>query len=548
MLSGYSLAPNGSRVETPASITQRTSALVPAAATLNRELVREIAAAGYATPISGGSSPAGLGYTFGDSWSRTQRGVMEFSMPVGQVANINMSLRYAAENLFMAKGLKLRTMFTCTGLQNQSSDDTANGFFDSVTDTLGLHQLYRWASWMYDAAGIVPIIMTPPGKPLTYLQIMDPRMVHTQTDFGKTKMWLIPDQRMKDAYANRNSTTNLGSKAYWDAMPSHWRSQIAAMSLAGRQQLIELKDGEYIVLQNRMPCIDRQFGSWDGAPLQPYFAALDEYRMHMAGDYATAFVAKNLIALVSVGDPKAEGDNYLRPDDTVLTGLAAAIGGNPNKAQYTYGDPTISVRYITPGPDAYNSPKYDNCKEILKNFLPSPFWYNAGQGAFAAATVEMQALQEEIKFKNSDFDLNFWTPIYRRSAEGRSRIANKAIKAPKHDHTAMMDKMALATQARNLYGDGGLDIRSLIEANGHDPDVIKQRLQDQQKDVKGGLYMPAFEQKQNIVAEKTYGVGVDPPMGKAGAKANGRPAKPGSRPQSESKQGRRTPRPGAKTK
>lgn len=548
-IGGGGIAPNGSRVYNTSAIAEHTAALVPAAMTLNRDIMREYGAAlsSYSNPVVGigGSAPPGLGFSFGDSWKRTQRGVMEFSQPSGQVDVMNHALRYCFENLFMAKGLRLRTQFTCTGLKNVTPSDMANDFFDTVVSELFLQNIYRKASWLYDSIGLVPILLPPEGQPMTYVEILDPRMVRVETYFGKTFMWLVVDKRMTDALNDPNGTQNPRNKAYWDSLPKHWKEQLISGQKQGLgEKLITLQEGEFICLENRLNPIERGIRSYDGCPIQPYFAALEEYRMHMAGDFATAFLAKNIIALVSVGDPKAEGDNYVRPDDNTNLMMQSVLQ-NPNQAQYVFGDPTMNIRYIVPDPNSWTEAKYANCKEQLKNFLPSPFWFNEGQGSFAAATVEVQALQEEIKYKNSDFDRNFWLPIYNRAAAGRARIGKKVIKAPNHDENAMMDQMALAQKNSTLYANGGLDIRSLIESHGFDFDVVKQRLTDQTKDAKDGVFMPAFEQKQGIVAKETYGIGDEPQPSSDGGKGGGQ-KKVGSPSQSESKQGRRTPRPGGK--
>jgi hypothetical protein len=249
-----------------------------------------------------------------------------------------------------------------------------------------------------------------------------------------------------------------------------------------------------------------------------------------------------------VGDPKAEGkDLYVRPDDTVLQMLQNTFQ-NPNQAQWVYGDPTLNIRYITPNMDALSNAKYAEAKEHLKNLLPSPFWYNDGGGSFAAATVEMKQLEQEVEVCQSVFDDAFWKPIYNRAAQGRTRIAAKKIKAPTHDRNALKDRIADLQAKSTLYSNGGLDIKTLMAEHGYDPDTITQKLKDQQEETKKGVFMPAFEGKQGIVATKTYGINkltTATPSQKGQGGAGGRPAVSGSKPQAATNQAR-TPRPGGK--
>ncbi len=550
------VAANGTMIETPASIYGRTARLAPNYRTLNDAMAKEIREKGanapnYATAVTGigGSRPPGLGFAFGDSWARTQRGVMEFHMPTGQVDNINMALRFAFENAFVAKALKLKTLFTTKGVSNQTSDDTTNDFLDQVHRQLLLQPLFRQAVWLYYSVGLVPILMPEPGEKLSWVQILDPRMVRYERSFGKTTMYVIADARMLNAAADREGRTDPRNKDYWQSLPASWRTQLAdplRKSMNG-EVLIRLKEGSYILIENRFNSLDRSVGAFDGTPLQSYIPHCENYRMLMAGDFATAFLAKNIIALVTVGDPKAEGDLYIRPDDQTLAGLQNTLQ-NPNQAMWVYADPTFNVRYITPGPEAFDNKKYNESKEALKNLLPSPFWYNESGGSFADATVEMQALEEEATACQNDFDDQFWTPIHERAAQGRPRIASKNIKPPKYDRSALTDRVADLKSKNELHANGGLSMRSLIEAHGLDYDTEKQRLIDEKPDAKKGVFMPAFEQKQGIVAAKTYAINKSaaPPGGKPDGGKGGRPAT-GNRPQVESTTSR-TPRPSERSK
>jgi len=539
-------APNNTLIETPESIQQRTS-LMRADKYFekffnDKEYAASMTSGNYAAPIAG-TSPSGFGYTFGDSWRRTQRGVMEFQMPTGQEASLVTSLRYAFENVFVGKSLRVKVDFTCKGLSNQSPSDDSNDFFDDLIKRLYLNRIYRQATWLYYAAGMVPILLPEPGEDLSYVEILDPRMVKVQRQFGKTFMYVKPDKKMLDAASDPNGQKDIQHKDYWSSLPRSWKKQLQEFVKAGyKDQMIRLEDQSFVYLENRYNPFSMTGESFDGLPLQPYFSACAQYRQLAAGDFAAGFVNKNLLALVSVGDPKAEGENYIRPDTQTLQNLELALQ-NPSQAQWVYGDPTMNVRYITPDPNVFDNKKYAQCMEELKNLLPSPFWYNNGTGSFAASQTEMDFLEEEVNACNDTFDREFWIPLFYRATEGKKNYAKKAIRAPKHDRNALKNETDWLQAINTLYGNGGLDIHTLMEQHGFDPDVIKKRLLEQQPDAKNRLYSPAFEGKQGIVAD-TLGVQktAGPANAGSGKRRNGRPNKPGSKPQSETP-GSRAPRP-----
>jgi len=537
-------APNGTRVYTREDVQRIGDTMFSLGTT-------EVAA-DYAAPISG-SSPPGLNFNFGDSFKRTQQGSMEFAIPTSQIPVINDAFRFAAENVFIAKALRLRTIFTCAGLSNDNNADETNTFLDNIVVNLHLENIYRKAVWLYYAVGLVPMIIPEENEPFTWIELVDPRQVRVATSFGKTIMFLKPNKQMIACARDQNGQTDPMHRAIWNSYPSAWKKQLNNYVKANRQEsdwIINLDPSSYLIIENRDMPFARGEANFDGSPLQPYFAAALQYRQLMAGDFASSYVAKNLIALVSIGDPKSEGDKFQRPDRASLLKLQAAFG-NPNSAQWSYVDPTVNIRYITPDPDVFNTDKYNDVKEQLKQLLPSPFWYNDGKGSFAGATSELVWMQQEIDHCHDAFDRNFWLPIYKRAMRNQARLSPKTVKPPSHHKSNLKDNNQWLSTLSSLYANGGLDMNTLIKEHGFDPDKVKENLKAQQPDVKSGTYMPAFEQKQGILADK-LGIGQndddssdgkDAPMNKgSGKKPAGRPKVTGSKPQAEqSKQ--RTPRP-----
>lgn len=570
-------APNNTLIRSPLSVQRSTQILSMADIAMQVAHARKEIASDYVAPILG-TQPGGLGFTFGDTWRRTQHQTMEFQMPTTQVDIMNTSFRLAVDNVFIGKAMKIKTDFTCKNLRNKTPNAPINKFFDSVIKSLRLQNLYRKAVWMYYTLGMVVLLMPPANESLSWVELLDPRMCRVFEAFGKKVVYIVPDERMLNAVRDKDGKANRLNKDFYDMMPLSWRTQLAAAlkqqpnyipAVQGNRPgeiLIRLDPGSFLVMENRLNSFSRYSNGFDGAPLQKYFAAAEQHRMLMAGDFASAFVAKNLLALVSIGDPDAEGENYQRPDTPTLTNLAAAFG-TPNSAQYMFGDPTFNVRYITPDPDTYSFEKYRMPWEMMKNLLPSAFWWNDGQGAYASSVNELKWFRDEIDATNDDFDRNFWIPLFERAAQSTSlHVSVENLRAPMHDKNSLTDDATLLAQANMIYGNGGMSVHALLETFGYDYDTTRQEKLDELKDVHADIWVPAFESKQGITGEVNYDMtavqtkaeteNAPPPVPGAGkpggnsksskpspsARPAGRPSVPGSKPQAERPGGARTPR------
>lgn len=575
------LAPNGTRVYTQADVEDRTQSMTMARGQIMaaQELIsrlnpnRETGGDNdYVMPISSGSTglaTPNLGFGFGgDSFRRTRHGSMEFTLPVGQVDTMNLALEYAEHNVFISKALRVKTDFTCKGLTNKTSKPQTNKFFDSVIKRLGLADLYRQAVWMYYTPGLVVILLPEPGEPFTFASLIDPRQCRVFQMFGQKAVFVVPDQKMINACKDPNGAMNFINKINYDMIPVAWRTQIiaglqirprynpASVGASG-EMLIKLTPYSYVVIENRDTIFNKDPQGYDGCPLTKYFSEAEQYRMLLAGDFATAFVSKNLIALVSIGDPQTEGENYQRPDTPTLQGVAQTFETS-NGSQWVFGEKTLDVRYVTPDPETWAHDKWRAPLEGIKNILPSPFWFNDGSGSFAGASMEIKTLREEVDTCNDRFDRLFWTALYERAAADPSapRIADKDLRPPEHDKSSLIEDSIRLQSMQNAYADGGISMRTLLAEYGYDYDVERQRKLDEKKDIDSHIWIPAFEAKQGIVSGIEYKVGnagkenfpigtpPSPPDGGDGG-PGGRPVVPGSRPQPETS-GPRAPRPGNK--
>jgi hypothetical protein len=524
MINSGLLAPNGRPVLSTQDVERTQYKIVTAldllksTGALDRNAFRETASdTPYSMPVSG-NAPNGFGFAFGDSFQRTQRGVMEFSMPLGQSDVMDYAMKVAFENPFVAKALRIKTQFTCKAVANTNSNKTGNTFFAKQNRALNLIKLFNQGVWMYYTTGCVTYMLPEPGDPFTWMDILDPRMVRTIRAFGKVVSFLVPDKSMINAVKDPKGNSSPLNAVYLQMMPASWVAQIASALQsnpgynpdairAGGEILIRLTPGAYITIDNRFNPIERGSGSYDGIPLQPYFSAAEDFRMKLAGDFAAAFVAKNLIALVTIGDPEAEADNYQRPDAQALQSLANSVN-TVNKATWFFGDPTTKFQYITPDPAIFGIEKFANSLSILKNLLPSPFWYNDGGGSFAAGTIEIKWLREEVQAANEEFDREFWTPVYERLSGEKSApyIPDKFVVPPQHDRNSLVDDAMLLSKDMGLYNAGALSVQSLLESQGRDFDVELARLREQKKIIHEDVFMPAFEQKQGIAAAIEYGI------------------------------------------
>lgn len=456
--------------------------------------------------------------------------VADMNIPRNPVAMIQLSLRYAAENPFVAKALRVKTDFTVKDFKHQGIKKSAVEFFDNYALKLNLKTQLRKIVWNLYAVGLAPIYWGgEDGGPIQYLQIIDPCAVHVEDILGRPKMWLKITAAMISAMRDPLGKENPVNKAQYDSMPEYWRQQIREVMALGRANgLIELKDGSYTVVENRYVAYNRQLNTLDGIPLQGAFDALQRYRLLAAGDFAVAWNVKNMLTLISEGDPKMDPKNY-KPADTLRLAKLQQQFSQPDYALTIYCDPTTQVRYVVPPLEVFDPKKYEQVEKEIKDVmnLPSFMWNNKGTGAFGAAMQEVQLLRQEVDSLRLLLEEQFFRPLYTRlrGGVGRPGFAAKDIILPQFDQNSLRDDTIWLGATKELYGVGALSLKSLMEVYGFDFDYEIAQKKQEHKDL--GNTAEGAELMNNTPARPLYepSQGNLSPVGDKG----GRPEKtPGS--------------------
>lgn len=478
--------------------------------------------------------------------------VSDLNIPRDPIAVMQVALRYVYENPFVAKAVRVKTDFTCKDFQHKTHNSTAKNFYDDLAIDLDLRYVIRQIVWMLYGVGVAPIWWGgEDGGQIKQIYVIDPRSCHIQDMFGKKKLWLRIDQQMIDAVRDPKGEKNPVNKALYDLMPDYWIEQIKQQIDKGHAGLIELADGSYTVIENRYAPISRMVNSLDGIPLQPAFDALQRYRLLAAGDFAVAWNVKNMITKISEGDPAAEKQNYRPPDTSRLLNLQKAFA-SPDYSLQVFCDPTTKIEYITPPLDVFKQEKYKQVEKEIKTCLNLPdFMWENSEVNYAGATAQLMLLREEVDGIRMLLQEKFFRPLYKRLRTGASKpgFAGKDIVLPTFDKNSLRDDSIWLQSTGEVYGQGGMSLRSYMEVYGLDYDYEMEELKKEHKELNTNLGERDNSTHAQPIFEPSQGnQNPEPPMPPGGAAkpatAKKRAAK-GGRPQKNRKEDNdrtRTPR------
>lgn len=442
---------------------------------------------GFTAPYAAGPS-----VTINERFSK-RHPVSDLNIPRDPVAIMQTALRYCYDNPFVAKALRVKTDFVIKNFSHKTNNQTVKDFYDKEAFRLDLFTRSREICWMAFGVGIVPIYWggEETGR-IDFVEILDPRLVKIQRVMGKYKLYLKIDQSMIDAARDPQGKINIENKARWESMPKYWRTAILEHINTGRagQSYIELKDGSYTVLQNRYCPVNRIANSIDGIPLQPAFDALQRYRLLAAGDFAVAWNVKNMITLISEGDPKLDVKSYAPADNSRLAALQAKFQ-QPDYQLTVYCDPTTEIRYVVPPIEVFDPKKYQQVEKELKELLnlPAFMWMDSQSGSYSAASAELKLLREEVDAMRMTLRVQFYMPLYSRLRQAASKpgFAEKAIELPSFDNNSLRDDQIWLPALGDLYTRGGCSLSSYCEAHGLDFDYEMKKLEEEHKQLKSNV-------------------------------------------------------------
>lgn len=425
--------------------------------------------------FSGGSVPntsVGINPRFAKRYP-----VSDMNVPHNPMAVIQLSLRYAMENPFCAKALRVKADFTCKDFKHKTHNSSAKKFYDEYARKLQLRTALHKIVWNLYATGLCPVYwggegINGPTGPITYMQVLNPASVHMEEVLGRMKMWIKMTPAMVQAVQDPEGKNNPRNSDQYASMPAYWIDQIkAAIARGDGQGLIALQEGSYTVIDYRYTPYNRSENTLDGVPLQGAFDALQRYRLLAAGDFAVAWNVKNMLTLISEGDPKDDPKDYKPADNVRLSKLYQQFS-HPDQALTIFCDPTTNVRYIVPPLEVFDPIKYKQVEKEIKEVLnlPSFMWANEGNGTYGAAQAEVQLLRQEIQSVRMLLEDQFFYPLYKRLRDGASRpkFAEDAIPMPTFDQNSLRDDALWLSANQENYARGTLSMETLCEIFGWD--------------------------------------------------------------------------------
>lgn len=394
--------------------------------------------------------------------------VADLNIPRNPEAMIQLSMRYALENPFVSSAAKVKTNFICAQWEHKTHNTTAKEFYDQKVIDLNLAVQLPKIVFNMLTIGLCPIYWGgEEGGPITFFQVVDPLACRYKEVLGKMKLWLKMTPDMIDAVKDPTGQKSPFNKVQFESMPAYWIKQIQEAVNKGRtDMLIELKDGSYTVCENRYVSTNRMGNTLDGVPLQAGFDALQRYRLLSAGDFAVAWNVKNMLTLISEGDPK--DPNYTPGDDLRLMKLESQFA-NPDYALTIYCDPTTNVRYIVPPLEVFDPKKYMQVEKEIKEVmgLPSFMWANDGNSTFGAAVAEVIRLKKECEYIRMLLREQLFRPLYSRLRVGtRSGFKQSDIPLPTFDEASLQDIVSYLQHIGEMYARGACSLESYMELSG----------------------------------------------------------------------------------
>jgi hypothetical protein len=426
--------------------------------------------------------------------------ISELNVPRDTRGLMTLSLQHAQENYIVSRAIRVKRNFALRDLQFLGSSTTTD-FYKSEYKRLRIRKILSYAFRYYWTTGRA-VVYWGEERPLKRLALLDPRFIMVRRILGEDKVFLLPDPRWKailEAGDNFASSTQ-APEAYFlkKYLPRYWIKYIK------QSQPIPLKDNTYALIENDLELFAmRGIDAPSNIPLQPVFQNLAVLDMMMAGDFSVAWMMKHMIALVSIGDPKAEGQSYTRPDQTELQKLEATFQ-RPDYSIWAYVDPTVDVRWIAPDPALFNDNKYRHHVEAVEYCMGVPPVFSRGDGNFAASSMSIKPFREEIEFARTDMEEQLFAKLFPIMREGyTARKSGNKDPEISFDLDCLKDDRVLMDELTGKYDRGGVSVKSLLNGKAESYDVEVQRKMDELKLMKenDGIFEPAYDPSHGTMDE-----------------------------------------------
>lgn len=403
--------------------------------------------------------------------------ISELNKPRDIAGIMNLSMQYSEDNFIVARTIKVKKNFatremTLLGLP------TARDFFQAEFKRLKIRQ---WLGHIFRYYWIVGRVCVYWGsaRPIEGICLLDPRNIIVRRFLTKTHVFLRPDPRWVSILQGGGIMGGLEYKFLMKNLPKYWIPFIKA------NEEIPLKDEEFALVENDLSLFStRGFASntIHGVPLSAAFDALQTTKMLMSGDFSTAWLIKNVIALVSIGDPEKEKD-YSPPDQIALQKLAAAFV-RPEFAMMAFVDPTVNIRYVYPDPKNLDGAKYTEFNKQIEYIMGVPGVFTSMSGDFASASLSLKPFREDIHVGRLDIIESFLDKIMPEMREGytnRKTGGSKAEVLVEFDTDCLKDDKQVQDELNGKWDRGAISNRSLLEGRSRDFDTELKRKQDEKR-------------------------------------------------------------------
>ena len=399
----------------------------------------------------------------------------DLNNPRDSISVLQTAIRYYYENPFVAKAVRDKSGFIVDGFQHKTHNSTVKNFYDSECDRLGMVMKLNNIVKALVGVGIVPIWWGgEETKTVEHIEVLDPRMCHIEYNYGSPILFLKIDDKMKAAVADPEGVLDIRNRLRFQSMPRYWVAQIqdqTRQNPLAQQGFIQLAPGSYTVIENRTSAWNRSANALDGLPLQPIFESLQRYRLLSAADFATAWNLKNMITLISEGDPKLTGAKEWVPISSARLANLQATFQRADTNFVAYVDPTTKVEFVIPPVDKiFGVQKYAQTeKEIKENLnLPSFMWVSETGGNYADSMAQLILLRMEVHYVREILWHQFFHPLYTRLRQGKSRpgFQQSDIPRPWFSTHNLQDATLWFQTAKDAYGVGAVSLETLDEVYG----------------------------------------------------------------------------------
>lgn len=411
---------------------------------------------------------------------------------------MTLSLEHAQDNYIVSRALRVKRNFALRQLQFLGSSTTRD-FYTSEFKRLKIRKILSHAFRYYWATGRV-VVYWGDERPIQRMALLDPRFIIVKRILGMDKVFVLPDPRWK-AILERGDANEIEPTRAAEAkflrkyLPRYWINYIL------KGQPIPLKDNSYALIENDLELFSiRGVEAPSNVPLQPIFPNLAIIDMMTAGDFSVAWMVKFMIALVSIGDPKAEGANYTRPDQTELNKLQAWMQ-RPDYSIYAYVDPTVDVRFVAPDPKLFTEKKYIHHVEAVEWVMGVPPVFSRSDGNFASSSMSIKPFREEIEYARMDMEEQFFAKLFPEMREGvTARKSGNKDPGVSWDVDCLKDDRVLVDELTAKYDRGAVSVRSLLNGKAEDFDTeYKRKLEELGIEAKNpGVFHPMYDASHGV--------------------------------------------------